>query len=106
MTIAWWCGFAVKYVAGTDVLVRLSIEERKAKMSTQPMTSEKQTFALAVHFRIAGSIPPPRSFIGKMGPKSARKPARVTTKITTNSPKFENVCQCLVKRESARFAHP
>jgi len=37
MTIAWWCGFAVKYVAGTDVLVRLSIEERKAKMSTQPI---------------------------------------------------------------------
>ena len=35
MTIAWCCGFAVKYVAGTDVLVRLSIEERKAKISTQ-----------------------------------------------------------------------
>jgi len=62
MTIAWCCGFAVKYVAGTDVLVRLSIEERKAKISTQPMTSEKQTFALAVHFRIAGSISTPRSF--------------------------------------------
>jgi len=38
MTIAWCCGFAVKYVAGTDVLVRLSIEERKAKkMSAQPI---------------------------------------------------------------------
>src|SRR3989442_13183659 len=37
MTIAWCCGFAVKYVAGTVVLVRLSIEERKAKMSIQPI---------------------------------------------------------------------
>src|SRR5881227_1192400 len=37
MTIAWCCGFAVKYVAGTDVLVRLSIEERKAKISAQPI---------------------------------------------------------------------
>jgi hypothetical protein len=36
MTIVWCCGFAGKYVSGTDVLVRRSIEERKAKSFRQP----------------------------------------------------------------------
>jgi hypothetical protein len=94
MTIAWWCGFAVKYVAGTDVLVRLSIEERKAKMSTQPMTSEKQTFALAVHFRIAGSIPTPALFIGKMvrnQPENWPESQQKSQQILQNSRMFANV---------------
>jgi hypothetical protein len=37
MTIPWCCGFAVKYVVETDVLVRFSIEGQKAKMSIQPI---------------------------------------------------------------------
>src|SRR5437773_5645247 len=36
LTIAWCCGFAGKYMSGVDVLVRRSIEERKAKSFRQP----------------------------------------------------------------------
>jgi len=35
MIIAWCCGFAGKYVSGTDVLVRRSVEERKVKSFRQ-----------------------------------------------------------------------
>jgi len=76
------------------VLVRLSIEERKAKMSTQPMTSEKQTFALAVHFRIAGSISTPAIFIGKMvrnQPENWPESQQKSQQILQNSRMFANV---------------
>jgi hypothetical protein len=38
MIIAWCCGFAGKYVSGTDVLVHRSVEERKAKSFRQGET--------------------------------------------------------------------
>jgi len=56
MTIAWCCGFAVKYVAGTDVLVRLSIEERKAKKNERTTNPHHSPRVLALRLnRIDGA---------------------------------------------------